>query len=613
MAAHLTEAPRTQASLDAAKRLMALIDGVCLDAATQLPPGKAEELALQWLGKAKFQEDDSGIGIVALEAQFFAMHLALFTPSLTGVTPIDRLIRQRKSNFDEEKKIAMAALSGSKLLLLRLLSRASASEILAEDLTTGGLITLFDKDIAAPGIGMSIAARLCTLPNGLHGLIGPRLPLDPAALAVALSFARPGRGVTNSQRCAAALFKHIVRNGGPRITGLNLIPAAEDQHAQGPGHGASEEDCAFDRLAREWAALDTGADPSAASVGAARRLTSFTHFLRAIEFCIAASERSEHHRAEAFSRLAYIQMETFHRRAIAGTGHDKEPLDRIGGALDRAIAERRMPSRARALFDDMRRRLMASNAGAANSGAGHGAKAAELARVLKLIQALRAKTISQGCTEQEAMASASKVAELLDRHGLSLSEVEIRQQACAGIGIDTGRRRRMPLDECVVSIALFCDCKVWTEKAASGDIRYVFFGLPADVHAAHYLYDLIDVTFEAETARFRRGAIHAKTVSGDRRTSVTSFQAGLGRGIFVKLTDLKTERDAANLHASGRDLVPFKASVIEEEMEKLGLEFVAKQTGRKKRVHSDAYEAGHEAGRKFELRAGLEEKTDHAA
>jgi len=44
---------------------------------------------------------------------------------------------------------------------------------------------------------------------------------------------------------------------------------------------------------------------------------------------------------------------------------------------------------------------------------------------LKLrIQALRAKTIDNGCTEEEALSAAAKVAELLDRHDLSLTDVE---------------------------------------------------------------------------------------------------------------------------------------------------------------------------------------------
>ena len=42
------------------------------------------------------------------------------------------------------------------------------------------------------------------------------------------------------------------------------------------------------------------------------------------------------------------------------------------------------------------------------------------------IQSLRAKTIENGCTEDEALSAAAKVAELLDRHDLSLSDVELR-------------------------------------------------------------------------------------------------------------------------------------------------------------------------------------------
>jgi Protein of unknown function (DUF2786). len=47
---------------------------------------------------------------------------------------------------------------------------------------------------------------------------------------------------------------------------------------------------------------------------------------------------------------------------------------------------------------------------------------------LKLrIQALRAKTIDNGCTEDEALSAAAKVAELLDRYDLSLTDIEMRE------------------------------------------------------------------------------------------------------------------------------------------------------------------------------------------
>jgi len=164
-------------------------------------------------------------------------------------------------------------------------------------------------------------------------------------------------------------------------------------------------------------------------------------------------------------------------------------------------------------------------------------------------------------------------------------------------------RRRAPLDGCMPAIGLFCDCKVWMETAASGVIRFVFFGLPADVEAAHYLHDLIVATFATETTRFKNE--DATTASSQRRVSARSFEIGLAHGICDKLTSMKAERDAANRRSTGRDLVPLKTSIIDDEMEKLGLSFHAKGQTRKREVAPDAYRTGREVGRKFEPRRGV--------
>ena len=154
------------------------------------------------------------------------------------------------------------------------------------------------------------------------------------------------------------------------------------------------------------------------------------------------------------------------------------------------------------------------------------------------------------------------------------------------------------------TVALFCDCRAWTETTRSGAIRYIFFGLPVDVEAAHYLYDLITIAFATETARYKR---EDETVcSNARREGLRSFQIGLAHGIAEKLRTMKAERDAAQRQSSGRDLVPLKASVIDEELDKLGYAF-HKKTLRRKRVVSGAYQAGRDAGRKFEPRRGIED------
>src|SRR4051794_10746928 len=51
-------------------------------------------------------------------------------------------------------------------------------------------------------------------------------------------------------------------------------------------------------------------------------------------------------------------------------------------------------------------------------------------RLKTCIQGLRSKTMDNGCTEAEALLAAAKVAELLDRYDLSLSDVEIRNGQC---------------------------------------------------------------------------------------------------------------------------------------------------------------------------------------
>ena len=108
------------------------------------------------------------------------------------------------------------------------------------------------------------------------------------------------------------------------------------------------------------------------------------------------------------------------------------------------------------------------------------------------IQALRAKTTANGCTEDEALSAAAKVAELLDRHDLSLSDVELQTSLCERRVYETHRKKRIPLDDCIGAVAQFCDCRVWREKNAAVEVSYVFFGLSADVEVAHYLAELID-------------------------------------------------------------------------------------------------------------------------
>ena len=128
---------------------------------------------------------------------------------------------------------------------------------------------------------------------------------------------------------------------------------------------------------------------------------------------------------------------------------------------------------------------------------------AALDRLKTRIQGLRSKTTDNGCTEAEALLAAAKVAELLDRYDLSLTDVEIRDAPCEQREYETYRKKRIPLDDCVGAIANFCDCRVWREKNQAGEARYVFFGLRSDIEVAHYLTELIDNAVRSELGRYK--------------------------------------------------------------------------------------------------------------
>ncbi|MGC9271576.1 DUF7168 domain-containing protein, partial [Acidiphilium sp.] len=96
-------------------------------------------------------------------------------------------------------------------------------------------------------------------------------------------------------------------------------------------------------------------------------------------------------------------------------------------------------------------------------------------------------------------------------------------------------------------------------------LRYIFFGLRSDVTAAQYLYEMVERAFDTETAVFRRSDLYEE-MKGDRRSATNSFQIGLSRGISAKLGAMRLARDETIRSASGRDLVPVKSAMIEEEI-----------------------------------------------
>lgn len=558
----------------AALRPHARFQVLLTEASRLIPPDKPLQLARDWMGRPRAAGSDP----VWEQARELATDLAMMTPSLLGVTAFDRLARGMAGRAPADRAAA-DLLRHATLRLLRLSGRHS------EDLVTGALVPFVREDGAASGV---LFGRFAELTDGQVVPAGRLRMLDEDAAALARTFIRPGRGGL-PVRCAEAVYRHLAQR-----------TALAPQRAPFDPDGNR-----IDHLAARWASL--GRDPTEAEFARARVLAGVE---TAVETLISVAI-AEHHGlaplARAYRFIAAIMVETIALRGANGSA--RVSLDAVAAALDERIAARTCPPGTRTLFD-----TLCAGVRRAKPAAGGGTTAnADLDKLVQRIQGLRAKTVEQGCTEQEALAAAEKVAELLDRYGLSLSELDLRQQACEGIGVETGRKRRGPIDDCMGTIAAFFDCRVWAETNPDETLRYVFFGMPGDVQASVYLHDLITMAFTSETAAFQAGPIYRRTPSGNRRNATTSFQAGLARGIVLKLNDLGRERDgpaaggnggSAAGGTTGRALVPVKESIIDAEMERLGLN-LRRRGATRRYVQRDAYGAGQEAGERFEYRPGI--------
>jgi len=564
-------------------------------------PKGAEALMRKWLtpGAMKSMPDYRQLGVMA-DVVLLAGDLLLSQPSFTGGSAFTRLAKARAGRLGKAADPAMQALLGARFRLLKVVGPLAREILPVQDTLTGETWRLVWADLPPLAAGMHLFGRWAAVAEGMICPAGVTTPLDAPALAVATGSGAAGaQGAMAQARWAEAVYTHVVRHGTADVPGLNRpaigAQAGAGEQDDGDPFGAASP---VVRLVEEWRDLGQGA-PGEDLLRRTRSFADLTSLLDILACIPVTRSQGAEAIASAFERLAMVLMETIHRReqAVSGGMGGKLTLDAVAAAIEHRIKAHGLPSDVRGLFQAFRRRL-------AGSGPATRPEDAEFQRLMQRIQALRAKTVAQGCTEQEALAAAEKVAELLDRYGLSLGELEFKAQPCEGIAIETTRKRMGPLDNCVPSIGAFFDCRVWAETGNGAPLRYIFFGLRTDVAAAQYLYEMVERAFQTETNRFRAGNIYA-SMEGERRSATNSFQLGMANAIVQKLRTLREARDAHMRSASGRDLVPVKAAVVEDEMAKLGLSLRTISGSGPKRVLSDAYAAGHEAGHRFEYAPGI--------
>jgi len=135
---------------------------------------------------------------------------------------------------------------------------------------------------------------------------------------------------------------------------------------------------------------------------------------------------------------------------------------------------------------------------------------------------------------------------------------------------------------------------VWREKDAARQVRYVFFGLRADIEVAHYLTELIDSAVRTELGRYKTSVEYRQFRHQERHLANASFALGMVASIADKLMAMKAERDRVKA-STGRGLVVLKAAVVDAEFDKLDLKLHTVERP-SRMVSPDAYDAGEVAG-----------------
>ncbi len=79
-----------------AGRLQELIAAFGVEAMAFTAKPKVEDTAHQWLARANLDPDDPHSADTVAQALMLALEHAMFAPSLSGSTAVDRLVRQRK-------------------------------------------------------------------------------------------------------------------------------------------------------------------------------------------------------------------------------------------------------------------------------------------------------------------------------------------------------------------------------------------------------------------------------------------------------------------------------------------------------------------------------------
>lgn len=221
----------------------------------------------------------------------------------------------------------------------------------------------------------------------------------------------------------------------------------------------------------------------------------------------------------------------------------------------------------------------------------------EREKIAARIRALLAKTVANGCTEDEAIAAAAKAAEMLARYNLTVDEVKLRESPFARHSERHDDEVGYRLWKVADAIAYLTGARYWTSRIGE-PVSIDFFGFEHEVQVASYLLEICARAMRQEHKRLKK--LFALLVPAARRRKILPFLDGMADSLHRRIRALKEPTP------TGKGLIVLRDQLIDQAMptktEKRGM--------RGSRDFEKEYGDGWQAGERVSLNRGLGGRTD---
>lgn len=222
-------------------------------------------------------------------------------------------------------------------------------------------------------------------------------------------------------------------------------------------------------------------------------------------------------------------------------------------------------------------------------------------RLFAIIRALAAKTTANGCTEEEAVSAASKLAELLAKHNVTLDEAKLRETPFARHSeahFDMVGERLWKVAD---GIAHMTGARYWTSANGVHPVVINFFGFEHEVEVARYLLEICAYAMRSERGRLLR--THALLRPEARRRRIVPFLDGMADSLRRRIRELKPTEPI------GKGLAVVKDALVEAALADSGIGLTKGRAARS-RDFEESYAQGVAAGDRVSLNPGLTGAAD---